>query len=166
MSRSHQKSSKCWWPPRNQKPPQITSRQNPAPEEKQTLVAGTATSVGTNAFTITSPAMGHVVEVDTNAGASVFTVAGPVSVEQSHSPGTVSSTAACHQRIAAPTVGYTAGETPRIQCAPLDRQSAKQSSVMEPVLTMMTRHQQPVMTVSSTAAVLTTTRSRLKLTET
>ena len=104
-----------------------------------TLVAGTATSVGTNAFINTSPAMGHVMKEDTNAGASVFT--GPVSVEQSHSPGTVSSTAACHQRIAAPTVGLVFGvETPMIQCAPLDRLSAKQSSVMEPVLTMTTQH--------------------------
>ena len=91
MSRSHQKSSKCWWPPwepRNQEPPQITSRQDPAPEERQTLVAGTDTSVGTNVSTNTSPAMGHVMKmmdtIDTNAGASVFTVAVPVSVEQSH----------------------------------------------------------------------------------
>ena len=166
MSRSHQKSSKCWWQPRNQKPPQITSRQDPAPEEKQTLVAGTVTSVGTTASTNTSPAMGHVMKmmdtIDTNAGASVFGRAGPVSVEQSHLPGTVSSTAVFHQRIAAPMVGLMGMETPGGQCVPLDRQSAQQSSVMEPVLTMMTLHQQPVKMVSSTT-VLATTRSKLTL---
>ena len=158
MSRSHQKSSKCWWQhwePQNQEPPQITRRQDLAPEERPTLVAGAVTSVGTNASTNTSPAMGHVMKEDTNAGASVFGRAGPVSVELSHLPGTVSSTAACHQRISAPTVGLMGTETPMIQCAPLDRLSAQQSSVMEPVLRMTTQHQQPVMTVSSTAAVLT-----------
>ena len=94
--------------------------------------------VATAAFINTSPAMGHVMKTDTNAGASVF--GGSVSVEQSHSLRTVPSTAACHQRIAAPTVGLTEMETPRIQCAPLDRLSAKQSSVMEPVLTITTQH--------------------------
>ena len=53
-----------------------------------TLVVETATSVGTTASTNTSPAMGHVMKmmdcIDTNAGASVFTVVCPVSVEQSH----------------------------------------------------------------------------------
>ena len=47
-----------------------------------TLATLTVTSVGTNASTITSPAMGHVMKIDTNVGASVFTI--PVSVEQSH----------------------------------------------------------------------------------
>ena len=41
---------------------------------------GVATAASTN----TSPAMGHVMKEDTNAGASVFTRSGPVSVEQSH----------------------------------------------------------------------------------
>ena len=53
-----------------------------------TLATETATSVRANASTNTSPAMGHVMKmmdtIDTNAGASVFTVTCPVSVEQSH----------------------------------------------------------------------------------
>ena len=48
-----------------------------------TLATEIATSVRANASTNTSPAMGHVMEVDTNAGASVFMTSCPVSVEQS-----------------------------------------------------------------------------------
>ena len=88
---------------------QITWRQDPAPEEiimmnmnimiimsslHLTLVTETVTSVGMTASTNTSPAMGHVMKVDTNAGASVFLNTTLVSVEQSHYPSTVSSTAA------------------------------------------------------------------------
>ena len=67
----------------------------------------------------------------TNAGTSAETGTGIVSVEQSDYSGTVPNTAACYHKIAAPIVGLTEMETPRMQCAPLVRLSAKQSSVME-----------------------------------